>query len=236
MAKVSIEEELLEATGIKGPKKGEDLQDYFGRLIDAVQDLKDPEWDKIGDPAQKWVNAGATSIKAKEEIENFPDAEPPAEEEDPPARTSRRGGKDKEDDAEAEAEDPPARGRRNARRGRGDADEGADAEAGDGAEDETETEEESVASKRSAKKSGSRAAAKSDKRPAAKEAKDKKPGAQLTIKQLIIRNPKLSSEDVVEKLKAKGLKATLSAVSTIRSGTLQTLRLVKELGMPKGDF
>lgn len=79
----AIEKELLDVTKMK-PKKGEDQQAYLHRLIGVVQDLKDEEWEALSNEAQTWVNDGAEAIKKngnEAEIEPFPDAEEPADEE-----------------------------------------------------------------------------------------------------------------------------------------------------------
>lgn len=81
--------------------------------------------------------------------------------------------------------------------------------------------------------------AKSDKNTkAAKEKPEKivkKPsGAQVTIKQMILDDPKITTEDLLAKLSKKGLTPTKLAVSTIRSGMLQTLRIIKDAGHLKG--
>lgn len=61
-------------------------------------------------------------------------------------------------------------------------------------------------------------------------------GAQATIKRALIRKPTTPTDKLIDMLKRKGIAVTSSAVSTIRSGTLETLRIVKELGVPKGNF
>lgn len=209
----TIEEELLEATGEKPQGKKESNQDYYARLVEAVQDLKDADWDKLSDAAQEWVNDGATAIKKDKDIDDFPDAEAPASDEG-------------DDD-------------------RGSDDTGDDDDAGEDADDDDKKEDDDVAKK--SKKGGGKSKpdkaaskAKDDDKPAksakAKGGKEKKPGAQVMIKKLVIKDPEMSTEKIAAKLDAAGVSATPSAISTIRSGTLQTLRLVKELGLPKGDF
>jgi len=60
------------------------------------------------------------------------------------------------------------------------------------------------------------------------------PGAQVEIKKMIIKKPDVSVEAIVAGLQKKGLKATPSSVSSIRAGTLQTMRLVRDIGLPEG--
>lgn len=68
----AIEKELLKATNLK-TKKGEDRQAYLVRLINAVQDLSDGDWDKISPEAQAWTNAGAKADNKKKAVVDFPD-------------------------------------------------------------------------------------------------------------------------------------------------------------------
>jgi hypothetical protein len=99
VAKVSaVEKELQEATGVK-KKVAEKFQKYAVRLINAVQELKDPEWEALSTETQEWVNDGAKAIKAEEDVDGFPEDEAEAEEENEeaaeaaPATRTRGGGK-----------------------------------------------------------------------------------------------------------------------------------------------
>ena len=65
-----IEKELIEATDTVR-KNDEDDQDYYRRLIDAVTELSDDDWEVISTPAQKWVNAGVKSIEDSSPIADF---------------------------------------------------------------------------------------------------------------------------------------------------------------------
>lgn len=58
-------------------------------------------------------------------------------------------------------------------------------------------------------------------------------GAQVAIKRIVINNPDASTDAIVDALKKQGIVSTTATVSTIRSGTRQTLKLIKER-MPKG--
>ena len=162
---------------------------------------------------------------------------------DKPARSKRRGADDDDD-----ADEKPAR----RSRARDDDADGDDAGDGDGDADGDGEGDDDVAKKRAAKKGGrtppkvakgGRDAAVREKARAEKgkpsrrgggDAPKKRGGAQDAIKRAIIKDPSATSDGIAAMLAKKGLDVTASAVSTIRSGTLQTLRLVKELGMPKG--
>jgi hypothetical protein len=90
VAKVSaVEKELQEATGVK-KKVAEKFQKYAVRLINAVQELKDPEWETLSTETQEWVNDGAKAIKAEGGRGRLPPEEDEAEELKPRKRTKRR--------------------------------------------------------------------------------------------------------------------------------------------------
>lgn len=58
----------------------------------------------------------------------------------------------------------------------------------------------------------------------------KKVGAQTMIKQLMIKDPKLTVDQLLEKLNAKGYSPTPLAVSSIRSGFRHSLKVIKDAG------
>lgn len=69
-----IEQELLEATGLKA-KKNEDRQVYLVRLMRAVAKLEDSVWEGLSTEAQEWNNGAAENHKAGAAVDDFPDAE-----------------------------------------------------------------------------------------------------------------------------------------------------------------
>jgi hypothetical protein len=93
----TVEQELLEATGFKPKKKYGDRQDYLAAFARACDGLSDKEFDKLSDAAADWCNGAFGAIKDKEEIPDFPDAEPEAQEEEAPRRRGRGKAKDADD-------------------------------------------------------------------------------------------------------------------------------------------
>lgn len=96
-----IKAELVAATEFAA-KRGEDEQAGLKRLVLAVQELSDAEWDKLSGPAQDWFNSAGTAMNKKKDIPAFPDAEPeaPAEEE---TKTRRRRSSEDEEPAKTKA-------------------------------------------------------------------------------------------------------------------------------------
>lgn len=223
-AKSKIEQELIDATSLKR-KVAEKPQAWMTRLIKAAQDLAEDDWEKLTEPTQLWVNAGTKAIKAEKDIPVFPSDDGEEEEagedepeEKPARRSSRRAAKEEEDEDE---EEKPAR--RSSRRA---------------AKEEEDEEDEKPARK-------SRRAARDDddedEKPAKKSAKkapasDRKVGAQTAIKKLLCKNPKLSTEDLLERLEKQGYSPTPLAVSSIRSGFRNTVKILNEAGLTDLDL
>lgn len=72
-----IQAELAEATELK-KKATESEQDFKKRIVRAVSDLDDAEWEKLSEPAQNWFNEAADLLNQKKDLPDFPDAEKPA--------------------------------------------------------------------------------------------------------------------------------------------------------------
>lgn len=66
----AVETELRKKTKIK-PKKGEDRDDYLTRLQEAVDALKDDDWEDLSDGAQKWANKAAEASQKKKPMPEF---------------------------------------------------------------------------------------------------------------------------------------------------------------------
>jgi hypothetical protein len=192
-----IQTTLREATGLK-PKSGEDTQEFYKRLIAAVQELPEDAWEKLDTKSQKWVNEGAKAANAKEDIQDFPDAEANEEDEEvatKKTKTAKKGG------------DKPATKK--------------------------------VAAADDDKKP---AVKKSEKQPKAEKEAKKAPatkrgsGLESTIKNMIVKKPTITSDELVEKLEAKSVKASRFTVVAIRAGFRHSIKVLQEAGMIKGQI
>lgn len=96
-----IRDELMKA-GDVAAKRGEDHNDLGRRIVLAVQDLSDKDWNKLSEPAQDWFNEAATAYNEKKDIPPFPDAEK-ADADEKPARSRTRAA-DPEPEKEPEVE------------------------------------------------------------------------------------------------------------------------------------
>lgn len=223
-----IEDVLLEATGQKPQKKGEDRQKYLLRVALAANDkLSEEEWDQLEAEAgvQDWVTAAVKADNEEKTIKDFPDLE----------------SEESEDDVEAEepvddsGEDP---------------DTGED-EPEEGEEDEVKTTKKSGGGKKPAAKAPAKKteakkpdtkkteAKKSEAAPAKKAAAGKstsggvkKISMRRALKQMVVKSPKLSVDDLIERLEKKGYdKPSKVTITTIRADTRDTIKVLNEAGL-----
>lgn len=95
-----IQKELVEVTELS-TKRGEDRQDFLGRIVKAVANLSDKEWEGLSQEAQDWFNDAADAKNAKAKaLPDFPDLDA-ADEAPEEKKTSRRGAAKEEAEAPA---------------------------------------------------------------------------------------------------------------------------------------
>jgi len=83
----AIQKELVEVTELS-TKRGEDRQAFLNRLVVAVAELADKDWDSLSKDAQDWYNNAADAKNAKKEIPDLVEAE------EEPKSTRRRGAEE----------------------------------------------------------------------------------------------------------------------------------------------
>lgn len=200
----SVESEISSAVKLK-PKKKEGRQDFLYRLITAAGDseiLTDELWDKLSTAAQKWINKSVEAHKAGKEIPE-PDE---ADEDDSSEQTEA------EVEAEADTEEVTAEGET------------------EGSE-ETEPEEEvkpAKAAKAAKEVKEPKAPAKAAKKAESGEARP--PSSRRRMKEIIIRNPGMTAEEVLAQLNEEGLTPSKMTVNTTRNETKDTMKIILELG------
>ena len=92
-----IQAELIKVSDL-GTKRGEDRQAFLERVLRAVNDLSDKDFDGLSKGAKEWANTAADAKNSKAKtLPDFPDAEP---EEQPEEEKSTRRRSSKEDDKE----------------------------------------------------------------------------------------------------------------------------------------
>lgn len=208
---MSIRETLIKATGQKPKGKDETLVAFQKRLADAAYKLKEDEWDKIDEDAQKWVNAASTAIDKKADPPAFDD-EKDEDEEDKGgkgkgSKTKGKGngnGNGKEKKPEPE---PKAKGKdKPAAKGKG----------------------------KSGTKGKDKPAAK-EKEPKTPRGQNPE-GTKYNIKSLVLKNRNLDAEAIVKQLKDKGIKTTVNTTSGVRTEFINTIALLVEKGAMKDPW
>lgn len=228
--KNSVSTELMKVSGVK-VKEGQSRQSFLKKLAAAVNALDEDDWNSLSEEAQEWNNSAVKSIAGKKDIEDFPDA---AQEEKPKKKKAKPA--EAETDDEAAGDDDEDEKPKKVKASKKDDDQ---VEAED--EDEDEQRQKSKKTK-TATKSKKKAADDEDEDEDEKPAKKKKDtsagsskptralGGQAFIKKLVIKNPSMPTEKLMEKAEAKGYKLSKTAVSTFRSGTRNTIKLLQECG------
>ena len=208
----SIESEVLAITKIK-PSTKVNRERFLALVADAVEELDDDEWEKLSEDAQHWCNAATKAIKAEKPVPDFPSASSPKK---------KAKAKAAETEIEAVAEAEPEEEEQ---------EEQAAAEEEDSAgEMRSSTKMKKVAKKKvaaRAKANGSNGASKPRKLTS---------GVPTIIKQMILKNPQMTKDDIVTALKKKGLKVSDLTVSTQRNEFRHALRVIQDAGLLKRDL
>lgn len=228
-----IEAELLDHPKIK-IKKHADRQQYLKNVLASTSALDDDEFNTLSQATQDWANEAA-ALEAGAPIAEFPDAKKGNSE----AKPAKKGKAAKPAPVEEEEE-------------------AEDDESEQGSDPDEDEEEAKPAKKAPAK---TKVAAKSKDKPAKVEAKGKtakpaskaakdKPaktetkktrggpdGMKVQIKKAILKNPGISTDDLIEQMKA-GTESAPSkfTVSNIRAEFRHSLRLLADLGLLNKEF
>lgn len=226
----AIEQAILGAIGAKPQRSGENRQKYLIRVMTAVQKLPDDQWEELAatEGAQAWCNAAIEADNEKKDIPDFPDAEAAAEEEEPDTNDDEDSDDAEEDsdgDAEEEAVTTKAKTAKTAKT--------------------TKAKAAKTKPKQAVKASGKKAANGLDQpakaaKPAAKPAAAglaRAKGVKQVIKQLVIKNPRLTVDEILERIAKKNLPTpSRLTVSTFRADTRGTIKVMNELGLTSIDI
>jgi len=236
-----LEKIVLDATGIKPARSGEDRQKFLLRAMLAVQKLPSDDWETLDQAIQDWYNAAVEADNADKPVPEFPDA----------AKKAKAAAEEEVDDAadeDAAAEDD------------GDEeDDGAADDEEESDEEEAEQEEEVKQSKTSKKGAAAAKPKKPEKKPEPRAAKKaasaagKKNGAapppkkaakagaapakkgtsmRRALKMIVIKKPKIATEDLIDALEKKGYKSPSKlTVTSIRADTRDTIKVLNEAGL-----
>lgn len=258
MPKSKMQAEFVKATKLD-PDEYESRQDFLVAVVEKVNAFKDPQWDKLSEPAQEWANEAIKKLKAKKRLPEFPDvgSVPKDDEEDEaPKKSKKKAAADDEDDEEEEA--PKKKKKAAAVEDDDDeeeetGDDDAAEDDDDAAEDEDDEEEEAPKKKKKAKPADDD----DDEEPAPKKKKSKpadddddeedepkkkkaakieaKPsGVKVAIKKAIIEDPEITVDALIKKLGKGGAPVSKVTVSNVRAEFRHTLKFLKSEGKLKG--
>lgn len=219
-----IEKALLKATGAKPQKSGEDRQKFLLRLMMAVQGLPSDEndenykegkgtWEGIGaiTGAQEWYNAAidADNENPPKPVPDFSDAKPAEDEpEDEPETDGDAADSEVEDEAVSTSARPKGK----------------------------KKDDKAAGKKPAAKKAEAKPEAKKKAEPAAKPAAAKAPkkgtSMRRALKMIVVKKPKITTDDLIEQLEKKGFKSPSKlTVTSIRADTRDTMKVLAEAGL-----
>ncbi len=198
-----LETTLQKVTKIK-PNKGEDRQDYLLRLVQTANEKAEEDnewWEALPTDVAEWVNDGSAAHNDGNPIIDFSDDADEEEEYVP------------EDHSDEEEEE-------------------ADMEA---AVNETKPAKKTAPAKKANSNSQKPAATPAKVAKPAKEKvkaprKERPYGGQQMIKKILLKQPTLTTDELLEKLEKQNFKVSKMAVSSIRSGFRDSLRVIKDAG------
>lgn len=226
---MSIRAELMEVTSIK-PKKKEDDYAFIKRLVAAVEDLPDDEWGNLGTESQEYVNSVVEAKKKYDDWDELPADEVPL-------------FPDEGDEAEASDEEGPSEDAEADEENDGDTTEDEDGEKKMKAPAKKKTGGKAPAAEKTEKaaKAGRAASKEKEKPAAAKAAKSngsgKKPVSAIhRIRQIVVKKPKISTDDLIAQLEKEGFTTSKMTVGTTKQGTRDTMKALVAAGMLEVDL
>jgi hypothetical protein len=255
MPKSKIQAEFLRLAKVDA-EEYDSRQDYLKAVMDKVNTFKDPQWDKLTEDAQTWMNDAIKAFKGKKRLPDFPDVgsvPKDDDDDDKPAKKKKPADDDDGDDDDApkkkkkpadedDDDDQPKKRRRPA-----DDDDDDDAPKGKKRADDDDDEEQPKKKKKAADDDDDDEKPAKKKKPAAddddedkpkkkktEEAPPKSSGVKVAIKDAIIDDPDISVEAIVKKLGKGGADVSKVTVSNVRAEFRHSLKLLKERGKLKG--
>lgn len=203
-----IEAEILALVGLK-PRK--DRAAHLVAMLTAVSKVSDAEWKGLSEDAQNWYNAAQPFYNDGKPLPDFPDIDQGATE---PAGASSNS--EETDVTASKKAAKPATGKKTAPK------------PSAGAAKKVAAAAKTVAASKPAKPAPTAKTNGATPRSSGEE------GAPTLIRRAVIDNPSITSAEIVDEFKRKGIKCSNLTVSSIRSATVSTLRMLKEKGHLKG--
>ena len=99
----NIEHELRKAIGVIH-KKGAVRQDYLEKVLNAVEDLSEDDWQELSEEAQTWFQKAMKAHNKGKSIPDYPEDEASEEEDKPVAKKAKKPKDEEVEEAETEEE------------------------------------------------------------------------------------------------------------------------------------
>lgn len=211
-----IRKELEKAIGTK-QEKDEDYQEYIERLADESDGLSDDDFDGLSEEAQGWLNTAVSALDKNKEVKDFPDNK--AEEEEKKEKPSKKEKKEKK-----APKSKPAKKEKEKE---------VEEEAEEEVEEEPKKEKPSKKEKKAPAKKAEKKADKPEKEKKEKAPKKKRVSAISRIQFYTCKHPKMTKEQIGEKVAKEGLEFKDNTLS-IQYGQAQSImKILTELGWSK---
>ena len=219
----TVEDELVKFTKVKR-RNTEKKQTYLARVVKKVTELDDDVWEQMSEAAQEWSNAASVAFNKKKDIPEFPvDEEPEEGEEDVDDVDDESDDPEDEDDDDEEEEVKPKKTSK--------ASKSTTATKGSAKSTPSKKDTESKTSSKP-KVSAKKEPKKAPKKESAKTTEGGKPrGGGVAIKEIMVRDPHISIEDLTAELHANSFSLTEFTIASIRSEFRQTLKVLNNLGV-----
>lgn len=253
MAKRTVEEILMEATGVK-KKKGESRQDFLKRLIAGCDGMADKKWEGLGKEAQSWINDAIDARNDKKKIAEIPGITANGDDDDEEEDDDEEAEDDDDEEGEEEADEDDDDD---------DEDEEDDEESEDDDEEEADDDDDDDDEEASAKKKGKELSKKSsskksddndeddadeededDEAPKAKKSKsdddddEEKPvkkakkgsGTKAKFRRLFCQDPEASLSKLLARAAKKNIEIAEATASTVYYEGKAFIRELEEQG------
>lgn len=207
-----MEKAIIDKIGMKPQKASEDRQKFLERTMLAIQKLPEEKWEELAavPGAQDWYNSATEADNDEKDLPDFPDV----------AAAAGDAPDDDADDAEDEAPAKPAKASKSAK-------------AKANGKVAAKTEKAPAKAAKAAKPEKPAKPAKAAKAaPAEKPAKGGKVAMKYALKLLVVKNPRLTVEDLMARLEKAGYASpSRLTVSTFRADTRGTIKALNEAGL-----
>lgn len=223
---VSVEKEVLKASGEEPQGKKEDRKEYLMRVIRAANDIAEDVWEEVSEGAQDWLESAINAVNKKKSPPDFPGEEAEDDEDAKPARPKLTVDEDedeapakkpaKDDDEDEDA--PPAK-----KPGKKPVDDDEDAPAPKPKKPVVDDDEDAPPAKKPAL-----APAKPVELTAEEKAARK--AAIAYVRRLLVKNRERTLEDVAALLEKKEHELAPKLLKIYFDDTLAVLNLAAELG------